>query len=296
MQTRTLKTLIRISKIGSFADAAVQLNMTLSAVSMQMKSLETELGVRIFDRSFRPPKLTPIGILIVKQATTLLSAEEELIQLSNTCDQLVGHFRMGFVTTASVQLLPNFLKNAAKWYPEATFTMETGLSETLETKLLNGQLDAVIVTASDQVDSTLSYDHLYHEPLMYAAPGALASFSLKDLVRKKSFLQFAPNTGIGKLISYQIAKIHTEKSKPIIILNNVETIVECVKQNLGFTLLPKYDIQRYADDTIRIFCPKNAQLSREIVLVTTNTGLGRDQIEMLKGLVKSKIDGLVDKT
>ncbi len=290
MQTRALKTLTRISKIGSFADAAIQLNMTLSAVSMQMKSLETELGVRLFDRSFRPPNLTPIGRLIVEQASTLLSAEEALVQLCYPCDQLVGHFRIGFVTTASVRLLPNFLKNAAKWYPTATFTMETGLSEILETKLVNGQLDAAIVTASDQVAATLLYDHLYHEPLMYAAPVALASIPVEDLVAKIPFLQFAPNTGIGKLISHQIAKLDTKKSKPTIILNNVETIVECVKQNLGFTLLPKYDIQRYADKTVQIFCPSKADISREIVLVTTDTGLGRNQIELLKRLVESQID------
>lgn len=76
MQTRSLKSLVQISQVGSFAKAAEQLNMTLSALSMQIKSLELELGVNLFDRSVRPPRLTPIGRSILDEAIPLLRSEE----------------------------------------------------------------------------------------------------------------------------------------------------------------------------------------------------------------------------
>ena len=51
MQTRHLKTLVQIARVGSFATAASQLNMTLSTLSMQMKTLEEELNASLFDRT-----------------------------------------------------------------------------------------------------------------------------------------------------------------------------------------------------------------------------------------------------
>ena len=68
MQTRSLRSLIKISQTGSFLRAAEQLHVTLSALSMQMKTLEAELGVGLFDRTVRPPRLTPMGRAVVVRA------------------------------------------------------------------------------------------------------------------------------------------------------------------------------------------------------------------------------------
>ena len=77
MQTRALKNLVKISQVESFLQASDQLNMTLPALSMQMKALETELDVALFDRSVRPPRLTAIGRLVVEKARGIISQENE---------------------------------------------------------------------------------------------------------------------------------------------------------------------------------------------------------------------------
>lgn len=55
MDIKNLYTLIAIADRGSFAEAGVSLDLSLSAVSMQMRALEEELGTMLFDRSRRPP-------------------------------------------------------------------------------------------------------------------------------------------------------------------------------------------------------------------------------------------------
>jgi len=285
MQTRALKTLTKIAQIGSFIQTADHLHMTLSAVSMQMKSLETELGVTLFDRSFRPPQLTPIGRSIANHATTLLDAEEKLVGVCNPGNHMAGHFRIGFVTTASVRLLPDFLKSAAKLAPRAKFSLETGLSEVLEAKVLSGQLDAAIVTASREFSPDLQYDVLYDEPLVFALPYEKKNLSFNTLVADTTFLQFMPSTGIGKLIANQILKIRTGGQGPTITLNNVETIVECVKKGIGFTLLPRPDIERYADASVHIMCPQKISLSRKLVLTTARKSVANQQAEKLRQLL-----------
>ncbi|MFK5980408.1 MAG: LysR family transcriptional regulator [Rhizobiaceae bacterium] len=285
MQTRALKTLTKIAQIGSFIQTADHLHMTLSAVSMQMKSLETELGIILFDRSFRPPQLTPIGRTIASHASTLLVTEEKLVGVCNPGNHMVGQFRIGFVTTASVRLLPDFLKTAAKLAPKAKFSLETGLSEMLEAKVLSGQLDAAIVTASNSIDSNLQYEVLYDEPLVFAIPIEKKSLSFDALVADTTFLQFMPSTGIGKLIATQILEIRAGRQDPTITLNNVETIVECVKKGIGFTMLPRPDIERYADASIHIMCPKRISLSRKLVLTTARGSVANQHVAKLKLLL-----------
>ena len=289
MQTRSLQTLTRIAKVRSFAQAAGQLNMTLPAVSMQMKSLEQELGVSLFNRAFRPPKLTPLGHTIAGHAAMLLSAEDELLNVCSSSIPLLGHFSIGFVTTTSVRLLPGFLKNAAIQTPQAHFDFETGLSETLAEKVIQGQLDAAIITASGLPNPDLNYTILFEDPFVFAAHKSSGHEQLPTLIKNTPFLHFMPNTGIGKLIASHMNKITPKQSsgqRPAsIVLDSVEAIMECVKQKIGFTLLPRPDIERYADNDVVMFDNTDIKLNRQLVLVTTQSGHMQAQIPALKNLL-----------
>lgn len=271
MQTRSLRTLVRVSKVGSFAKAAEQLNMTLSALSMQMKALETELGVDLFDRSVRPPRLTPIGRTIVEAATPLLQREDRLLNLCRPTDTLVGHFRIGFVTSAAVRLLPDFLKNAKRDAPQATFAFETGLSKVLQEKVVNGQLDAALVTDAEGVPDALSELVLREEPFVFAAHESLLKDGLVGLLSEHPFFHFMPNTGIGKLIAGEMLKHDRPKESETIVLDNLEAIMECVSAGLGFTLLPAPDVVRYRSAQVKsIRLPKAS--ARKLVLATVRDG------------------------
>ena len=271
MQTRSLRTLVRVSKVGSFARAAEQLNMTLSALSMQMKALESELGVDLFDRSARAPRLTPIGRTIVEAATPLLKREDQLLDLCKPTDSLVGHFRIGFVTTAAVRLLPDFLKNAKRDAAQATFAFETGLSKALQDKVASGQLDAAIVTNADGVPDVLTELLLREEPFVFAAHETLLQDGLAGLLSKQPFFHFMPNTGIGKLIANEMLKHERPRGAETIVLDNLEAIMECVSAGLGFTLLPVPDVERYQSDEVKgIQLPLGS--ARKLVLATLRDG------------------------
>ena len=184
MQTRALKTLSKIEQIGSFATAADHLNMTLSAVSMQMKALEQELNVQIFDRTFRPPRLTPVGRAVAEKARSILALEDSLLAQCSQDAALSGAYRMWFVYTAGVRLLPRFLQYAASRLPLARFEVETGLSELLEDRISQGRLDGAVVTASAAQDASLQFDVLREEELVYALPAGFSQMSLQEVFEK----------------------------------------------------------------------------------------------------------------
>jgi DNA-binding transcriptional LysR family regulator len=274
MQTRHLKTLVQIERVGSFAKAASQLNMTLSTLSMQMKSLEAELNIVLFDRTHRPPKLTPQGREIAEKAARVLEAEAALLESTQETTGLSGNYRIGFVATASVRLLPLFLKNASTKAPNAKFELETALSEELEYRVLSGQLDAAILTASKRSEAGLQYNILREEALVYAVPHAFDKKSIEETAQNLPFIQFNPSSGIGKVIYNHTSKLTATSEKQPIVLDSVEAIMECVNEGIGFTLLAEPDIKRYATNKVIIKKTRKKNATRQLVLATPKRDKG----------------------
>ena len=190
MQTRSLKSLVTIAETGAFVSAARELNLTLSTISMQMKGLEDQLGVVLFDRSVRPPMLTPLGRKIAEKANEILVTENELVSLCSPDGLLSGLWRIGFIATASVRLLPGFIKQASRQAPLAEFEIETALSEVLEARVKTGQIDAAVVTASPSPPNGLAYLPLRAEELVLALPANAARSGIEILAAEMPFLQF----------------------------------------------------------------------------------------------------------
>ena len=266
MHTRSLRSLVKISQVHSFRDAAEQLGMTLSALSMQMKSLENVLGVDLFDRSVRPPRLTPIGRAIVGESVLLLWHEDNLVDVCRPGDDLAGRFRLGFVTTAAVRLLPKFLRASSQELPRASFEFETGLSATLQSKVVSGLLDAAVITDADGLPEQLSSQILRQEPFVFAAHKSLLRIGLPELLSKGVFFHFMPDTGIGKLIARAMQDHERPANAKTIVLDNVEAIMECVCVGLGFTLLPVPDVERYRVPDLETV-EAHGPLERKLVLV-----------------------------
>lgn len=280
MQTRALRNLIKIAKVGSFLKASEQLNMTLSALSMQMKALEVELGVALFDRSVRPPRLTPVGRAIVDKATDMLVREDALLALCVPDDDLVGTFRIGFVTTAAARLLPDFLKNTQQRMKRARFAFETGLSKTLEEKVRLGNIDAAVITGTQGNLHGLHEVELRREPFVFAAHRSIARDGLRPLIARYGFFHFMPETGIGQLIADAMKSIDRPVDAPTIMLDNLEAIMGCVKAGLGFTLLPAPDVKRYADgDLVEFTAP--GDIHRALVLVTRSGDFAGRRLDLL---------------
>jgi DNA-binding transcriptional LysR family regulator len=247
--------LVKVAQVGSFIGAAEQLGMTLSALSMQMKALEAELGVDLFDRSVRPPRLTPVGRSVVAEADGVLGREARLLEICRPTEGLSGRYKLGFVTTAAVRLLPGFLKAARGG--RASFALETGLSAVLQERVRTGQLDAAVVTNADGLPEALSARLLRSEPFVFAAHRDVAAKGLEG----QTFFHFMPDTGIGKLIAGAMGR-----PRDVVVLDNLEAIMECVVAGLGFTLLPVADVERYLTPDV-VVTPGPEGLVRRLELV-----------------------------
>lgn len=289
MQTRAYRTLVTVSELGSFAETAKRLNMTLSAVSMQMKTLEEQLGVVLFDRTQRPPRLTVQGREIVKHAREITAAERELFKACQPAASLRGTFHVGFVLTASVRLLPQFLKRAANEFPDAHFEVETGLSAGLEARIESGQLDAAVLTAPRLREDVFDHAVLRTEDLVYALPAKHRKRQVAWLLNNLAFMHFAPSSGIGHLIAGHLGTLDTQPRRTIV-LDGMEAIMECVSQGLGFTILPAPDVGRYASEQVTTRAVGGAGLARDLALIARKDALTPHHWAQLVGLFEDDLE------
>lgn len=280
MNIRALETLVQILRVQSFSAVASSRNMTLSAVSMQMKSLESELDAELFDRQSRPPRLTPLGRKVAMQAVEVLNERDSLTGLCQDAQNLTGQFLIGFIQTASVRILPGFLAAAREHAPNASFQFSAGLSETLSDHVAEGRLDAAVVTRVDQDAEHLRFQRVATEEMVMALPKGFADVEDAALGTDLPFIRFRPTTGIGRLITSVLSHEQTKPEQQLI-LDSIEGTIECVKRGLGYTVLPKPDVERYRDDNIVTRSVKGRYPARELVLVTredTQAETWRDQL------------------
>lgn len=280
MTPRALTTLIAIADTGSFARAAETENMTTSAVSMQIKALEVELDAILFDRSFRPPKLTPLGRRVVDEARGIVARYSELKRLCHGPGPLKGSFRIGFVLTSSVRLLPGFLARARGAFPQAEFAVETGLSDDLLARVATGTLDAAIITGGEDLPALTRETLLAHEEMVYCLPLATQQWSIADCMDRLTFLHFMPHSGIGRLIARHLAAAKHEPREKIL-LDTVEAVAECVRAGVGFGILPKPDVLRYARGDIALRSMASRKVTRSLVLVTREGTAADDATESI---------------
>ena len=239
--------------------------MTVSAVSMQMKNLESDLDIQLFDRSFRPPLLTPVARRILNHAEAIIQEEKSLRNVCISSDVLVGEFQLGLIMTASVRLLPRFMQNAAKFAPYARFKFSTGLSRELTKQVNSGRLDAAIVTMTESY-GFLQQDLILTENLAFGIPKKAWCESKRVESLCIPFLHFSPHSGVGEVVTESL-KGTVMESHDRIVLDSIEAIVECVNSGVGYTLLPEPDLMRYANDSV-IVVESAKRLVREISLVT----------------------------
>lgn len=292
MNIRALRTLAAIETNGSFTETAARLHMTVSAVSMQMKMLEQELRVALFDRSFRPPQLTPIGKAVAMQAKILLQANDALLDVCQSAGALSGEFNLGFVPTSSVRLLPEFLRRAVEAHPAAHFRIATGVSEELVKMVSGGALDAAVVTHTDDMPANIHADTLLEEELVLCLPPSHADWTMEDCLAKMTFIHFLPASGIGRLIAQYFTRVDRRAIKSLI-LDSVEAVSECVMKGIGFSILPEPDIRRHARrDQIVLRSLEPLPLTRRLVLVSIAGGRMKTHVKVLVNLLtQSKTSG-----
>lgn len=165
-----LRSLVAFADTGSFTRAADRVGRTQSAISMQMRRLEDQVGRPIFERRGREVHLSADGVRLLAQARRLLKLHDETVARFNE-PALAGTVRVGAPDDYATTYLPVLLSRFAEMFPEVSLEVVCESSEDLRERLQRGTLDLAILTCgAEQADGERSLV-LKREPVIWATAG-----------------------------------------------------------------------------------------------------------------------------
>ena len=197
MNVRHLRTLLAVVETGSFAAAGHAVGVSHSAISLQIKALEDELGVSLFDRTKRPPTPTARGRALADHARKTLELFDAARAVA-TGELVAGRLTVGAVPTTLSSILPPALATLRRAHPELRIRVLSGSSASLAGRLQRGELDVAICTRPDPSPPGLDWIHIADEPFAVIAPASARGATDVDLLTTNPFIWFNRATWAGR--------------------------------------------------------------------------------------------------
>lgn len=280
---RELKTFVAVCELDSFAAAARQINLTQSAVSAQIKTLEDALGLSLFTRSARAITLNPQGTRILPIAKEMLALYATM-QLPSDTDiaSYYGQLKIGAISSVQVGMLPDALKAINVLAPLMQTEVIPGRSIELIEKLETAAIDAAIIV---QPPFALSKDIVIHsimtEPYVVIAPKKWPFHSLRQMLEQYPFIHYSLKSSAGvqlsKFLKQQDIKVNT-----VMELDDLDAIVRMVESGLGVALIPYAGLWIRNAVSVQIHHLGDNGLVREIVLAYRYSDRQQPKINALK--------------
>jgi DNA-binding transcriptional LysR family regulator len=168
MDLKHLQALIGIADTGSFSAAAEAIGTVQSNVSAHVARLERELEVTLVDRS--SGRLTEEGEVVVARARRMMAELDAMVSdVSAMSREVSGTVRVGMIGTTGRWLVPQLFAHLRERHPRIRMTVADGTSNTLEPRLVSGQLDLAVVTLPVPGDE-LTASPLFEEDLVLVVP------------------------------------------------------------------------------------------------------------------------------
>ncbi|MCQ8192736.1 LysR family transcriptional regulator [Streptomyces rugosispiralis] len=253
MDTRLLKTFAALARTGSFTATATELHLAQSTVTVQIRTLERELGTRLFDRLPSGALPTSAGRRLLTEAEEVLDAEARLRAVAaagNGDGAVEGPVALGAGESLCASHLPRVIASLRRSHPGIDLHLHPAGSAAAVEGLRTGRLDLVLLLEPDVADADLVARPIAREPLVYvAAPGhPLAGREAGwDQLAEQSF--FVHEQGC----SYSDHLVRTLLDLPgpaprLTRFGSIEAARACVAAGLGLTLLPRATVERQLAD------------------------------------------------
>lgn len=166
LDTEILRSFVAIAETESFTQAAAEVFRTPSALSMQIKRLEQQVGQRLFLREARRVSLTAEGEAMLGYARRLLKLNQEAIS-HFTAPELEGTVRLGTPDDIGTRILPQVLTQFSRSHPAVQVNVIVGRSADMLKQLDAGKLDLIMVTTGKQARPARG-EVVHSEPLVWA--------------------------------------------------------------------------------------------------------------------------------
>ncbi|WP_292294462.1 LysR family transcriptional regulator [Marivita sp.] len=238
MSIRLLKTLVAVADHKTFSAAADAVFVTHAAVSQQMRTLETDLGIALFDRSHRTPELTPLGRAVVARARKLVFDYDNLVPSVLGDDGLSGEVMLGAVPTTLIALAPLSMSILRAQFPDLRVRITPALTAALLSGLDRGNYDVALVTKPVLLPPGMTFLEIAQEPLHLITSHDVTESDPVKILERNPFIRFNRDAVVGTIIETWLQENGIRVSEAME-LENLEAISSMVHANLGVSIVPR---------------------------------------------------------
>ena len=244
-----LEYIVAIDEYRNFATAAEKCFVTQPTLSMQIKKLEDELGVIIFDRSRQPVVPTDLGAKLIEQARMTLSATQRIKEIIQEEQQEVeGTLKIGIIPTLAPYLLPVFIGPYIRKYPAVKVEVEELVSEEIIRRLKRDILDVGLFVTPYHDEKIVERPVFYEEMLVYAHPDCellkKKEVGHEDIVTSDIWMLGNGHCFRNQVVNLCEMSASQHKNLPFEFeSNSLETLMRIVDVEGGFTLIPELALQ-----------------------------------------------------
>ena len=244
-----LEYIVAIDEYRHFATAAEKCFVTQPTLSMQIKKLEDELGVIIFDRSRQPVVPTDLGAKLIEQARMTLSATQRIKEIIQEEQQEVeGTLKIGIIPTLAPYLLPVFIGPYIRKYPAVKVEVEELVSEEIIRRLKRDMLDVGLFVTPYHDEKIVERPVFYEEMLVYAHPDSellkKKEVGHEDIVTSDIWMLGNGHCFRNQVVNLCEMSASQHKNLPFEFeSNSLETLMRIVDVEGGFTLIPELALQ-----------------------------------------------------
>ncbi len=273
MTIQQLTYVVALDNHRHFVKAAESCHVAQPTLTLQVKKLEEQMALMLFDRSSQPLKPTPMGEIFIQKAREILGEIQLLKAMVNDERNLMnGTFRVGIIPTLAPYLLPLFIKEFLAQFPEIKLEIQELKSNDIITKLEKDLLDIGLL-ATPLNENNIREITLFYEPFLVYTDD-------KDtLIHNDEKIHASDLTpeGLWLLGQGHCFRNHTLNVCEFDTLDynrnlfmeggSIETLKKMIKEISGYTLIPELSYSKHTDqeNTIRFEEP---QPVREISIVT----------------------------
>ena len=274
MNTRQLRYAIMLYENRNFSAVAEKLGITQPALSKQILNLETELGVKLFDRTTTPLSVTSAGEHFFREAKSLLYKEDKLLHsMEEYRSGKRGSLNIGISPFRSMYLVPEIIKNIKSEYPDVEVVLHEASSDILRKESAEGKYDFAIVNLPVD-ESVLDVIPIEADELVLAVPREMCAklpeaskIEFSDC-KELPFIVVGQTQEMRQLFEKCCAAADLEPKIAMEVVG-ISTAWAMCRAGVGATLLPRQFAEYMGvGNEVELFALKNTVRSRQPVIVT----------------------------
>jgi LysR family nitrogen assimilation transcriptional regulator len=294
---KQLRAIVTVAEVGSVTRAAELLHLVQPAVTRQIRGLEQELGVDLFERTGQGMRPTEAGVVMVERARRALNElERARAEVQPAPGEVTGIVTLGLLESTSDLLAEPLVTALAKDHPGVELRLMTAYSGHLQQWLDDGDLDLTLLYDLDSTPS-LNARPLVRERLWAVAPPSAGLHADRPVTFAEAaahpLVMPAPGHALRRLIDAAAARSGAVPSA-VVQTNSLRVQKQLVRAGHGWTVLPGVGI---AEDVARgelSAAPlSEPEVWRSVVLGTPRSGRTPPAVEVVARELVRQIDSAV---